>query len=119
MYTPWATPAAQRNVLRDFKGRIREFVSEDGAQGRMPDGWNRPETGFHVVSTPLVVSLFRDERADDREGADFLGQTGIVRADLKAADFRRNGTGRPANLRAGMRIPSLQLTRPAGQPKDD
>ncbi len=110
---------ADRDVLRQHDGRIRQLVNQDRAERRMAQRRIGTIARFQEVRPSLVVPLLRDERTDHAKRADLCGQLRERIGDLESADGRGDRFGRPADLRAGMGIPRFKLARSPFQPDRD
>ena len=109
----------ERDVVGDCALEPPQLASDHGAHvGVMQAGVVGPPP-HHQASAAAVVAVLGVQRADDAGVLHPLGHLRHQLRDRDAGDRRRDRPERSTGRRPGLRVPRLELARPARQPEQD
>ena len=104
---------------RNLDAGAGQVVADDRAERRMRDGRVRAEAGLERVRAAFVVAFLALERADERDAVHLVGELFETGGELHALRGRVDRRRAGGDVRPGLRVERLQLTRPAAHPEHD
>src|SRR5690606_26656185 len=104
-----------RNRAREIAERLRDDRAERGTC----EGRPRLLPAHETVDRLEMLRRLGRHRTHDRDSVEHRRGKRHELAHVHAGDLRRNAAKRPAGRPPGLRVPRLELARPAAEPKED